>query len=779
MAVRKVGQQNSDTLFQSTWSEIVDALDNVYAVLLGEATSVKRENVQSKMQWYQKIYNASTQDQLVADKLYHELRKWLAEMLEKRVAKPVIAKCKESDGDKLFHLVTKYYSCYKIFATFGKVVFNYLGTYVTKRSGNDTLEMMFMKAFNQAVYNNVKADLRTVILRQVNSRRDGNQVDLKALKDAVGIFVNVGTATQTDEKGKLEVYSSDFEKAYLDSLRAVYRHCTTAELTREGGHFTYLKWVESRQELELFLAQELLRTTSYDSVRTATEEEMIAPHFEVIIKHADSGCGVLLEDWKVPDLARMYRLMKRVKDQKALKLMGEELQKRVEVEGAALMQDFNSTTSDGLLSLERPLVSAVTELNKKYGDLIKNNFEGSALFYAYRKAGFQSFLKAKLTRHDPKPSAGESAVEEKETSFSEVLATYLDAVMKRELKDVVDPDAELERLDDLLQVFTYITEKDVFQEFYKARLAKRLLQTTPNEELEKAFLERLQREMAKSYTHKMEGMLLDLDSTKQYAKKFATDASSAGLGCEFEVQVLTEANWPSYKSDSLVPPPSLRRCLDCFTRFYKKTNQTRKLTWINILGQATLVVAFPKGAKEVQVSLYQASVLVTVDEFGAASVKDLASALGIEPKGVKPHIASMYMHKVFSMLTRVDEKGEKLPVGKSIADDDRFMINTDFMHKTRKFKVPIASTAASINAGMPTDSELDGRRKIQVDAAIVRIMKSRKTMAYTELQDLVITQLTKLFVPQPKLIKQRVEDLVTREYLRRHEDDPKMFDYLA
>jgi hypothetical protein len=43
----------------------------------------------------------------------------------------------------------------------------------------------------------------------------------------------------------------------------------------------------------------------------------------------------------------------------------------------------------------------------------------------------------------------------------------------------------------------------------------------------------------------------------------------------------------------------------------------------------------------------------------------------------------------------------------------------------------------------------------------------------------VIRQLTKYFIPQPKLIKLRVEDLVTRDYLRRHDDDPKMFDYLA
>merc|ERR1711991_1230412 len=268
----------------------------------------------------------------------------------------------------------------------------------------------------------------------------------------------------------------------------------------------------------------------------------------------------------------------------------------------------------------------------------------------------------------------------------------------------------------------------------------------------------------------MEGMLLDRDTTRMHAERFKEDSASAGLGCEFDVQVLTEANWPSYKPDTMVPPLSLRRCVEAFTRFYKRSNATKKLTWINQLGQATVQVKFPKGSKDVTASLYQASVLMTIDELGSASVSEIAETLALDTKAVKPHIAAMYMHKMTGMLNRVDESGGKLEVAKTM--------NEGFMHKMRKFKLTSASTHAS-SAGNPTDAEIDGRRKIQVDAAVVRIMKSRKTLAYQDLQDLVISQLSRQFVPQPRLIKTRVEELVTREYLRRHEDDPRMFDYLA
>jgi len=776
MASKTKTSEASEKLFKETWGKIVVVLDQVYDVLQGKATSVAKDNCKDKMGWYALIYNASTQDQLVSDKLYQQLRSWLQVALDERVTKPVLAKCKNtSDTDDLFREVTSSYRQFKVCISLGKVVFHYLGSYVTKRSGNDTIELVYLKAYNLAVYNQVKDALRTVIIKQVNARRDGNQVDMTALKAAVGIFIDVGTATAADEKSKQEVYSKDFEAQYLTALHDMYKKRTAAELTSDGGHFTYLKWVESRQELELSLATDLLRPSSFDTVRQATEDEMITPHFRTIVNHPDSGCAVLLEDWKEVDLARMYKLMKRVKEQEALHEMGKAMQKRIVEEGKRLLSDFEGATSDGPLSLEKPLVTSVVELNKKYGKLITERFENAALFMNYRKLGFTEFLKAALKRKDPKPSAGEGAVEEKETSFSEVLATFLDAVMKRELKDVVEHDAEMERLDDLLTVFTYITEKDVFQEFYKAKLAKRLLQTTPNEDLEKGFLERLQREMGKSFTHKMEGMLLDRDSTRAFAEKFAQDSSSAGLGVEFEVRVLTAVNWPAYKSDNLQPPLSLKRCVEAFTRFYKKSHQTRRLTWINMLGSATLNLLFPKGTKDVTATLHQASVLVLVDEAGQLSVRTLAEALGLELKGLKPHIASMYLSK-FQLLQLTNEAGEKQATAKTIGDDDYFAMNPEFKHSTRKFRLPAPLAKADGDVNAPP---IDDRRKIQIDAAVVRIMKSRKTLSYAELQDMTINMLSKYFIAQPKMVKARVEDLVTREYLKRHDDDPKMFDYLA
>lgn len=43
----------------------------------------------------------------------------------------------------------------------------------------------------------------------------------------------------------------------------------------------------------------------------------------------------------------------------------------------------------------------------------------------------------------------------------------------------------------------------------------------------------------------------------------------------------------------------------------------------------------------------------------------------------------------------------------------------------------------------------------------------------------VVQQLSRMFKPDFKLIKKRIEDLISRDYLERDKDNPQLFKYLA
>jgi len=77
------------------------------------------------------------------------------------------------------------------------------------------------------------------------------------------------------------------------------------------------------------------------------------------------------------------------------------------------------------------------------------------------------------------------------------------------------------------------------------------------------------------------------------------------------------------------------------------------------------------------------------------------------------------------------------------------------------------------------DKTLQEDRKHSIEATVVRTMKARKQMGHQQLVLEVSKQLMQHFKPDPKEIKKRIEDLITREYLERDETQSNSYKYLA
>ncbi len=68
---------------------------------------------------------------------------------------------------------------------------------------------------------------------------------------------------------------------------------------------------------------------------------------------------------------------------------------------------------------------------------------------------------------------------------------------------------------------------------------------------------------------------------------------------------------------------------------------------------------------------------------------------------------------------------------------------------------------------------------MQIEAAIVRIMKARRLLDHNSIIAEVSRQLSTRFVPNPTVIKKRIENLIEREFLERDQTDRKLYRYLA
>lgn len=112
---------------------------------------------------------------------------------------------------------------------------------------------------------------------------------------------------------------------------------------------------------------------------------------------------------------------------------------------------------------------------------------------------------------------------------------------------------------------------------------------------------------------------------------------------------------------------------------------------------------------------------------------------------------------------------------------DKLYVNDSFQSKLHKVK--ILSVTAKQGETEPeqkeTRNKVDEDRRHEIEAAIVRIMKSRKTLQHNNLVSEVIEQLKARFSPTPPVIKKRIEALIEREYLTRDNVDRKLYKYVA
>ena len=70
-------------------------------------------------------------------------------------------------------------------------------------------------------------------------------------------------------------------------------------------------------------------------------------------------------------------------------------------------------------------------------------------------------------------------------------------------------------------------------------------------------------------------------------------------------------------------------------------------------------------------------------------------------------------------------------------------------------------------------------RSIKLEAAIVRIMKSRRVLSYNALVKEVVEQVQRWFTPQIPMIKRAIESLLDQEFIRRKGKDSRTFEYIA
>jgi cullin 3 len=100
------------------------------------------------------------------------------------------------------------------------------------------------------------------------------------------------------------------------------------------------------------------------------------------------------------------------------------------------------------------------------------------------------------------------------------LVHYLDDQFKKDFKNNTETEIA-EKVDRIIQIFRYLQDKDIFENFYKNSLSKRLLdQRRVLDEAEKEVIKKLKEECGFGFTQRLEVMFKDIKMSEQRMQEF-------------------------------------------------------------------------------------------------------------------------------------------------------------------------------------------------------------------------------------------------------------------
>ncbi|KDO87347.1 hypothetical protein CISIN_1g004666mg [Citrus sinensis] len=453
----------------------------------------------------------------------------------------------------------------------------------------------------------------------------------------------------------------------------------------------------------------------------------------------------------------MYRLYHKIP--KGLEPVANVFKQHITAEGTVLVQQAedaatNQGGSSGAVQ-EQVLIRKIIELHDKYMEYVTNCFINHTLFHKALKEAFEIFCN--------KAVGGSSS--------SELLATFCDNILKKGGNEKLSDEAIEETLEKVVKLLAYISDKDLFAEFYRKKLARRLLfDRSANDDHERSILTKLKQQCGGQFTSKMEGMVTDLTLARENQTSFEeylSNNQNAHPGIDLSVTVLTTGFWPSYKSSDLNLPSEMVKCVEVFKGFYETKTKHRKLTWIYSLGQCNINGKFEQKNIELIVSTYQAATLLLFNTSDRLSYSEIMTQLNLTHDDLVRLLHSLSCAKYKILL--------KEPNTKTISQSDHFEFNSKFTDRMRRIKIPLPP----VDERKKIVEDVDKDRRYAIDAALVRIMKSRKVLGHQQLVSECVEQLSRMFKPDIKAIKKRMEDLITRDYLERDKENPNMFRYLA
>ncbi|KAK9454522.1 Cullin family-domain-containing protein [Dipodascopsis uninucleata] len=576
----------------------------------------------------------------------------------------------------------------------------------------------------------VSNQLMASLMIYFENNRSGKYFDTEKISVVIKMLSTVG------------VYSGIFHSKFIDSTKAHYSKLANEKIEAIPVS-EYLQLVSKWTEFEAEQASSvgLDRVTRAEAI-ACVKNEMVRNEIDTLI---DLGFDHMLESDDLKSLSLMYDLFSQISEEKALVASWSEY---IRKEGQKLVMDP---------SKDAVMVTALLEFKDKLDNIVITAFQNNDLFGHALRESFEYFIN------------------KRQNTPAEMIAKYLDQILRAGNKQLEDTELD-DRMKKVLILFRFINGKDVFEAFYKKDLAKRLLlNKSASDDAERNMLLLLKTECGMGFTQKLEGMFKDIEISKDFMASFKDSKHSSSRregGIDLFVNALSQAFWPSYPDVRLMLPPDMAEALESFKTFYLTKQTGRNLSWRHSLGHCVVKANLPKGKKELSMSLFQTVVLLLFNDITdgkTLSYEEIKTGTALEDKELARTLQSLACGKIRVL--------SKEPKGKEINPGDKFKVNLKLEDKAYRLRINQIQLKETPEENKDTHEQVQRDRQYEIQACIIRIMKSVKTISHVELIRQTIDQTKNRGTLDLADIKKNIEKLIDKEYIERQ--DKNTYVYLA
>ncbi|KAI5092909.1 cullin-3 [Silurus meridionalis] len=785
-------------------------VNNIWELLKNAIQEIQRKN-NSGLSFEELYRNAYTMVlHKHGEKLYTGLREVVTEHLINKVREDVL----NSLNNNFLQTLNQAWNDHQTAMVMIRDILMYMDRVYVQQNNVENVYNLGLIIFRDQVirYGCIRDHLRQTLLDMIARERKGEVVDRGAIRNACQMLMILGLEGRS-------VYEEDFETPFLE-ISAEFFQMESQKFLAENSASVYIKKVEARINEEIERVIHCLDKTTEEPIVKVVERELISKHMKTIVEMENSGLVHMLKNGKTEDLACMYKLFSRVPN--GLKTMCECMSLYLREQGKALVSEEGEGKNPVDYILIKMIFAYLVAEGKDQTDTnMKNGLHKSchcktlqalqtlSKSDAYKglldlKTRFDRFLQESFSndRLFKQTIAGDFEYFLNLNSRSpEYLSLFIDDKLKKGVKGLTEQEVE-SILDKAMVLFRFMQEKDVFERYYKQHLARRLLTNkSVSDDSEKNMISKLKTECGCQFTSKLEGMFRDMTISNTTMDEFRQHLQSTGVtlgGVDLIVRVLTTGYWPTQSATPKCNiPHSPRHAFEVFRRFYLAKHSGRQLTLQHHMGSADLNATFYGPVKKedgselgvggaqvtgsntrkhiLQVSTFQMTILMLFNNREKCTFEEIQQETDIPERELVRALQSLACGKPTQRVLT------KEPKSKEIENGHIFTVNDQFTSKLHRVK--IQTVAAKQGESDPerkeTRQKVDDDRKHEIEAAIVRIMKSRKKMQHNVLVAEVTQQLRARFLPSPVVIKKRIEGLIEREYLARTPEDRKVYTYVA